>query len=37
MKILIVYYSLYGHTQKLAKAVEESARRLPARKYWSGG
>ena len=26
MKILIVYYSLYGHTQKLAKAVEEGAR-----------
>ena len=26
MKILIVYYSLYGHTQKLARAVEEGAR-----------
>ena len=26
MKILIVYYSLYGHTQKLAQAVEEGAR-----------
>ena len=26
MKLLIVYYSLYGHTQKLAQAVEEGAR-----------
>jgi NAD(P)H dehydrogenase (quinone) len=29
MKILIVYYSLYGHTQKLARAVEEGARGVP--------
>jgi NAD(P)H dehydrogenase (quinone) len=29
MKILIVYYSLYGHTQKLARAVEEGARTVP--------
>ncbi|MEW6156079.1 MAG: NAD(P)H:quinone oxidoreductase [Verrucomicrobiota bacterium] len=26
MKVLIVYYSLYGHTMKLARAVEEGAR-----------
>jgi NAD(P)H dehydrogenase (quinone) len=26
MKILIVYYSLYGHTLKIARAVEEGAR-----------
>jgi NAD(P)H dehydrogenase (quinone) len=29
MKILIVYYSLYGHTRKLAGAVEEGARGVP--------
>jgi NAD(P)H dehydrogenase (quinone) len=26
MKVLIVYYSLYGHTAKLARAVEEGAK-----------
>lgn len=29
MKILIVYYSLYGHILQLARAVEEGARSVP--------
>ncbi len=29
MKILIVYYSLYGHVLQLARAVEEGARSVP--------
>lgn len=29
MKVLIVYYSLYGHTFKLARAVEEGAKSVP--------
>lgn len=29
MKILIVYYSLYGHTYKMARAVEEGAKQVP--------
>jgi NAD(P)H dehydrogenase (quinone) len=28
MKILIVYYSLYGHTARLARAVEEGAKQV---------
>src|SRR5688572_26066809 len=26
MKVLVVYYSMYGHTYQLARAVEEGAR-----------
>ncbi len=29
MRILIAYYSLYGHTFKMARAVEEGARSVP--------
>lgn len=29
MKVLIVYYSLYGHVLKLARAVEEGAKAVP--------
>lgn len=29
MKILVVYYSMYGHTAKLARAVEEGAKGVP--------
>jgi NAD(P)H dehydrogenase (quinone) len=28
MKILIVYYSLYGHTAQLARAVEQGAKQV---------
>ncbi|URD48431.1 NAD(P)H:quinone oxidoreductase [Chroococcidiopsis sp. CCNUC1] len=29
MKILVVYYSMYGHTLKLAQAVAEGASKIP--------
>lgn len=29
MKVLIVYYTMYGHTLKLARAVEEGVRSVP--------
>ena len=33
MKILVVYYSVYGHVLKLSKAVEEGA--VPESRYLS--
>ena len=32
MKVLVVYYSLYGHTIQLAKAVKEGAESVPGTK-----
>lgn len=29
VKVLVVYYSLYGHTLKLARAVERGAKKIP--------
>ena len=32
MKILIVYYSMYGHIHRMAEAVAEGAREIEVRK-----
>src|SRR5258708_4823687 len=36
MKVLIVYYSLYGHTLQLARAVEEGVKSVPGAEAGGG-